>query len=76
MPSPLEKIYPKEFLRRPHPLKARIRKLGILQRDLAELLICSEPALSQWLNSARTMPRSVERDLNEILEKLEVMGDE
>jgi transcriptional regulator with XRE-family HTH domain len=54
-----------------HPLKARIRELGILQADLAEDLCCSEPAISTWLNSSRKMPMSVERRLREIIAQVE-----
>jgi transcriptional regulator with XRE-family HTH domain len=73
--SLLATVLPPDRIRHPHPLKQRIRALGIKQVDLSEALFCSEAELSRWLNSRRSMPSSVERQLTEILNKLEGAGD-
>jgi transcriptional regulator with XRE-family HTH domain len=67
----LEKILPRDRLRTPHPLKARIRSLKLRQTDLAAALDCSEPELSRWLNNRRAMPRNVEERLHEWINALE-----
>lgn len=72
----LAQILPSHRVRKPHPLKERIRNLGLKQADLAHALFCSPAELSRWLNNRRDMPFSIERQLSDILARTEVSGHE
>ena len=71
MCDPLESILSPEQVRRPHPLKKRLKDMGILQCNLAFALGEHPETLSRWLNNKRSMPPSVENAIREMLSKLE-----
>ena len=67
----LSHVLPEDQLREPHPLKHRIRQLGLRQCDLAFALGCTDGELSKWLNNRRQMPFTVEHRLKDLIVKLE-----
>lgn len=74
--NPLSKVVPANRLRCPHPLKQRIRNLGLRQVDIAVALGCSNSELSRWLNHAVQMPASAEERLKNILDAVEAEASE
>jgi transcriptional regulator with XRE-family HTH domain len=69
--NPLSKIVPAHRLRCPHPLKQKIRSLGLRQVDIAAALGCSNSELSRWLNDGKAMPASIEERIVNILSAVE-----
>lgn len=52
-------------------LKMRIKKAGIMQNWLAEKIGVSSVTLNQWLTDVRDMPDNREKQIKDIITKIE-----